>query len=265
MNYILYLIFFSIPLYVNGDDEKLEWTDEDGLYIKIIKPIKKEKCKIVSQNGDILKQYYKLTDENGNTVGSNWGKKPYTFTLGKKQVIDGMERAMTGMCVGEIRKVIIPGHLGFGSEGRDNDKIQPNQTLYYKVQLIDIDRVTPGEEWVDDDGLRIKVTHKIDPSKCRKSSPGDKIYQHYTLKLNDGTFVESSYTNDRPFVFTLGTGSVIEGIERAMTDMCEGEKRNVIIPQELGYGAEGSPPDIPPFSTLIFDIYLYKLIKKDEL
>uniref|UniRef100_A0A0K0ED07 peptidylprolyl isomerase n=1 Tax=Strongyloides stercoralis TaxID=6248 RepID=A0A0K0ED07_STRER len=264
MKYIL-TIFVIIFLYVNGESEKLEWTDDNGLYIKIIKPIKKEKCKIISQIGDIVEQYYKLSDEKGNTIGSNWGKKPYTFTLGKKQVIEGMEKAMTGMCIGEIRKVIIPGNLGFGSEGRDKDNIEPNQTLYYKVELVNIQRVVPGEEWIDEDGLKIKITQKIEPYKCRKSSIGDKIYQHYTLKLEDGTFIESSYTTNQPFIFTLGTNSVIEGIERAMTDMCEGEKRHVTIPYELGYGVEGSPPDIPPMTNLIFDIYLYKLIKKDEL
>ncbi|CEF61075.1 Peptidyl-prolyl cis-trans isomerase, FKBP-type,domain-containing protein [Strongyloides ratti] len=264
MKYIS-IILFIIVVYINGENEKLEWTEKDGLYIKIIKSIKKERCKIVSQIGDIVEQYYKLSDEKGNIIGSNWGKKPYTFKLGNKEVIEGMERAMTGMCIGEIRKVVIPGYLGFGNEGRNDDNIEPNQTLYYKVELVNIQKVLSEEEWIDEDGLKIKITNKIELSKCKKSSIGDKIYQHYTLKLEDGTFIESSYTNDKPYVFILGTNSVIEGIEKAMTNMCEGEKRQVTIPYKLGYGIEGSPPDIPPMSTLIFDIYLYKLIKKDEL
>uniref|UniRef100_A0A914QUG8 peptidylprolyl isomerase n=1 Tax=Panagrolaimus davidi TaxID=227884 RepID=A0A914QUG8_9BILA len=55
-----------------------------------------------------------------------------------RQVIAGMDRAMTGMCIGEKRKVIIPGKLGFGDEGRDRDNIKTDQTLYYTVQLVDI-------------------------------------------------------------------------------------------------------------------------------
>ncbi|KIH53537.1 peptidyl-prolyl cis-trans isomerase, FKBP-type [Ancylostoma duodenale] len=95
------------------------FKDDDGLEVKIIKPIKKEKCTIVSQEGDVVEQFYKLSDKDGKEIGSNFGKKPYTFTLGKGQVIAGMDRAMTGMCIGEKRKVVIPGHLGFGSSGRE--------------------------------------------------------------------------------------------------------------------------------------------------
>ncbi|KAK6759786.1 hypothetical protein RB195_021385 [Necator americanus] len=250
---------------VFAEEQKLSWKDDDGLEVKIIKPIKKEKCKIVSQEGDIVDQYYKLSDKDGKEIGSNFGKKPYTFTLGKGQVIPGMDRAMTGMCIGEKRKVVIPGHLGFGSSGRERDSIEKDQTLYYTVQLVDIFRAVPGDKWETDEGITIEVTHKIDEDKCRKSESGDTIHQQYVLHLEDGTFVDSSFSRNAPFIFQLDRGQVIKGMDIAMTAMCEGERRKVIIPYELGYGEEGRPPHIPGKSRLYFDITLEKLIKKDEL
>uniref|UniRef100_A0AC35U914 Peptidylprolyl isomerase n=1 Tax=Rhabditophanes sp. KR3021 TaxID=114890 RepID=A0AC35U914_9BILA len=251
-----------------AEEEKYSWTEEDGLQIKIVKPIAPEKCLIKSEAGDVVDQYYKLSDKDGKTIGTNWGKKPYVFTLGKSQVIEGMDRAMTGMCIGEKRKVVIPGKLGFGTEGRERDGIKGDETLYYTVQLVDLFRPVPGKSWTDEDGLKIEVTHAIAEKECKKSKAGDTIHQQYTLKLEDGTFVDSSFSRNAPFIFKLGTSprEVIEGMDRAMTGMCEGERRHVTIPSDLGYGPEGRLPQIPGGATLHFDIHLEKLIQKgDEL
>jgi len=246
--------------------QKLSWKDDDGLEVKIIRPIAADKCKLKSEPGDIVEQFYKLTDAAGTEIGSNFGKKPYTFTLGKNQVIPGMDRAMTGMCIGEKRKIVIPGKLGFGDGGRDRDGIKSDQTLYYTVQLVDIFRGTPGPKWTEEDGLSIEVTNKIDEDKCVKSAAGDTIHQQYTLYLADGTFVDSSFSRNTPFIFKLGNKEVIPGMDRAMTNMCEGERRKVIIPAELGYGKDGRSPSIPGNAELHFDIELEKLIKRsDEL
>ncbi|PIO62313.1 peptidyl-prolyl cis-trans isomerase, FKBP-type [Teladorsagia circumcincta] len=140
-----------------AEDQKLSWKDEDGLEVKIVKPIKKELCTVVSKPGDEVEQFYRLTDKDGKEIGSNFGKKPYTFVLGKNQVIAGMDRAMTGMCIGEKRKVTIPGALGFGDGGRERDNIAKDQTLYYTVQLVDIFRGVPGDKWVTDEGVEIEV------------------------------------------------------------------------------------------------------------
>jgi len=246
--------------------QKLQWKEDDGLEIKIIRPIAPEKCPIKSQKGDVVEQFYKLSSADGEEIGSNFGKKPYSFALGKGQVIAGMDRAMTGMCIGEKRKVVIPGSLGFGDSGRDRDGIKGDQTLYYTVQLVDLFRPVPGKKWTEEDGLQIEVTHQIEEDKCVKSAPGDTIHQHYTLNLKDGTFVDSSFSRNAPFIFRLGNNEVIKGMDRAMDGMCEGEHRKLVIPAALGYGVDGRKPNIPGNAELHFDIELHKLIKKsDEL
>jgi FKBP-type peptidyl-prolyl cis-trans isomerase len=82
---------------------------------------------------------------------------------------------------------------------------------------------------------------------------------HYTGKLEDGTEFDSSIPRGDPLAFTLGAGQVIKGWDQGLLNMCEGEKRKLVIPSDLGYGANGAPPKIPGGATLIFEVELIKI------
>lgn len=86
------------------------------------------------------------------------------------------------------------------------------------------------------------------------------ITVHYTGKLfSDGSVFDSSVTRGDPFTFNLGTRAVIQGWEQGVPGMCVGEKRKLIIPPEMGYGAQGSPPKIPANSHLVFEVELISI------
>ncbi|KAM6435751.1 peptidyl-prolyl cis-trans isomerase FKBP2-like isoform 2-T2 [Liasis olivaceus] len=112
--------------------------------------------------------------------------------------------------------------------------------------------------------LQIGVKKRVDncPIKSRK---GDVLHMHYTGKLEDGTEFDSSLTRHQPFIFSLGTGQVIKGWDQGLLGMCEGEKRKLVIPSELGYGDRGAPPKIPGGATLIFEVELLKIERRQEL
>jgi len=83
---------------------------------------------------------------------------------------------------------------------------------------------------------------------------GQEVIVNYDGRLLDGTPFDSTYKRGVPFTFRLGTGAVIKGWDEAFLTMHKGERRTLIVPYWLAYGAEGRAPSIPPKSTLVFDV-----------
>ena len=100
------------------------------------------------------------------------------------------------------------------------------------------------------------------PAGSAKPKVGAFVTVHYTGWLNDngqpGQKFDSSVDRHEPFQFKVGIGQVIAGWDESVLDMQVGEKRRVILPHDLAYGARGAGKIIPPYAELIFDIELIK-------
>jgi peptidylprolyl isomerase len=98
------------------------------------------------------------------------------------------------------------------------------------------------------------------PGTGRSPRRGQTAVVHYTGWLytdgNKGKKFDSSVDKGKPFEFKVGQGQVIKGWDEGVLTMKTGGKRTLIIPPELGYGAQGAGADIPPNATLIFEVEL---------
>ena len=68
------------------------------------------------------------------------------------------------------------------------------------------------------------------------------------------TNMDSSKHHTQPFVVALGRHASIPGMEEGLKLFGKGGQGTLYIPAMLGYGPQGSPPVIPAYSNLIFDI-----------
>lgn len=113
----------------------------------------------------------------------------------------------------------------------------------------------PGK-MADVKALKIDEVKKGSGSEAKA---GNTVTVHYTGWLINGTKFDSSVDRGTPFTFHLGKGEVIPGWDKGVAGMKVGGKRKLHIPPDLGYGANGAPPVIPPNSTLVFDVELIEV------
>ena len=99
------------------------------------------------------------------------------------------------------------------------------------------------------------VKEDIVKGKGPAAKPGDTVLVHYVgMNFSNGAEFDASWDSGQPFPVQLGAGGVIAGWEKGLIGIREGGRRKLTIPPELGYGAQGYPPDIPPNETLVFVI-----------
>ena len=104
-------------------------------------------------------------------------------------------------------------------------------------------------------GLQYKV---IKEGEGRMPELTDKVKCHYEGTFVDGEKFDSSYDRKQPAVF--GVNQVIPGWTEALQLMSEGSKYELYIPYTLGYGENGAPGAIPPYSALKFVVELIEVL-----
>jgi len=122
-------------------------------------------------------------------------------------------------------------------------------------------------------GLKYKITKTgLKP----KPLAGDTVLVNYTGRTLNGKVFDSSIADVakkagldqpgrpyEPYKFSLGAGQVIPGWDEGLLLVNEGGKATFVVPSSLAYADHGSPDGttIPPFSTLVFDVELVKVIR----
>jgi len=105
-------------------------------------------------------------------------------------------------------------------------------------------------------GMVIKHTQ---PGNGASPAATDQVKVHYTGKLIDGKVFDSSVERGEPATFPLN--GVIPCWTEGVQTMKVGGKAQFVCPANLAYGERGSPPNILPGATLVFDVELLDIVK----
>jgi FKBP-type peptidyl-prolyl cis-trans isomerase FklB len=106
-----------------------------------------------------------------------------------------------------------------------------------------------------DSGLQYEI---LQEGNGKSPSMNDQVKCHYEGTLIDGTLFDSSIKRGQPATF--GVNQVIAGWTEALQLMKEGAKWRLYIPYNLAYGEQGAGESIPPYSALVFEVELIKVL-----
>lgn len=166
------------------------------------------------------------------------------FSQSVKDVICGNELSMTHT---EAQKML-------NEYFHDKEKEQSKKTIAEGKAYLEENAKRSGVTQTGS-GLQYEVLAE-GTGKSPKAT--DKVRCHYEGRLLDGTVFDSSYGRGEPADF--GLNQVIPGWTEGVQLMKEGAKYRFHIPYLLAYGERGAGSQIPPYSTLVFDVELLKVL-----
>lgn len=191
-------------------------------------------------------------------ANSYYSGSPLEFTVGVGQVIEGWDKGLVGMKIGEVRKLSVPSVMAYGDNSLEG--IPPNSDLMFVVELVHADKPLEADKFpadVDklkwrDMGRGLKVyDEKMGSGKL--NAAGNIIKVHYTGWLLSGRKFGSSKDLGKPLETIMGAGKMIKGWETGLEGMREGGVRWLRVSPAMGYGATAFSM-IPPNSTLLFRV-----------
>jgi FKBP-type peptidyl-prolyl cis-trans isomerase FklB len=183
----------------------------------------------------------------GLSIGESFVKSELT-DLNYELLIQGMKDqrdSMPGMELMEAEQYIQEVMMRKQEAKAENDKKAG-------LDFLAANKTKPGVQTTAS-GLQYKVNQE---GTGPKPLATDRVTVHYHGTLIDGTVFDSSVDRGEPASF--GLNQVIPGWTEGLQLMSVGSKYTFYIPQELGYGPQGTGP-IKPYSTLVFDVELISI------
>ncbi len=231
----------------------------DGVKFRDLKVGTGEEC---PRGADVKVHYVGWLPDGTEFDNSRKRNEPAKFSL--NGVVAGWSEGIPGMKVGGVRKLVIAPEKGYGKQVKGT--IPANSTLIFEVELLEVippppkpklsdgtDPNAPDDKLKDiGDGLKVR---DIKEGSGEPVKEGAEVTIHYTGWLQNGNVFDNSRPRGEPNTFALP--DLVKGWQKGIPGMKPGGIRKLVVPPELGYG--GRPKgDIPPNSTLIFEVELIK-------
>nr|WP_202447797.1 FKBP-type peptidyl-prolyl cis-trans isomerase [Streptomyces sp. SID5468] len=230
----------------------------------------------VAKDDFIQANYLGQTWDSDQPFDTSFDKgQPLSVRIGAGQVIKGWDQGLVGQKTGSRVELVVPPGLGYGDKANQN--IPANSTLVFVVDIVKDVKVPAGPKGAvqpqndarlpkvgtntDAKAPSVDIPHTAAPKDLVSNyviegtgpavKASDTVVVNYKGLLWDGgKQFDSSYDRGQPLA--IGLGQVVKGWSQGLAGKKVGSRVLLVVPPELGYGAQGSPPAIPANAPLVF-------------
>ncbi len=213
-----------------------------------------------SGGSTLTTQKEKLSYAIGMNIGKNLHRDGVDIDLNllSQGMKDGLSGGQTLMTDQEAQAAVV--ELQNGLRKKQEQKMQQSGETNKKDgdAFLAANKTKPGVVTLPS-GLQYKI---LTTGTGPKPTATDSVVCNYRGTLIDGTEFDSSYKRGQPATFPVN--GVIKGWTEALQLMPVGSKWQLFVPPDLAYGTRGAGNEIPPNSTLIFEVELQSIQAKGK-
>ncbi|MCB9359832.1 MAG: FKBP-type peptidyl-prolyl cis-trans isomerase [Flavobacteriales bacterium] len=260
-------------LFLYSCQEKIEGFTliDEGVYLKLLSFEDEAQS---YQNGDFVKASFSVCHEE-KVIYQNFKYIPFLPTNKSFDLIfthlnkgDSVELLVS-------KSIFNDNSFGFSSKKITSDLIKINMKIhdFLSEKEYDVFQKQNDEELVEQQILRNYLTTeqnieeiegvyyvKLQKTNDNTVQKGDVINIQYSGSFINGVVFDTTFRK-QPFELVYGTpNQVIEGLEKVLKVLKNGEKAKIIIPSQFAFGEKGSSTGlIPPYSTVIYNLEIINI------
>lgn len=188
--------------------------------------------------------YVGVLTKDGTRFDGNFGSSPFAVTLGSGSVIKGWEQGLVGIKAGGRRQLDIPAELAYGDTGA-GDIIKAGDAISFVVDAV---AVVPKTTADDEPSVTVKASDNIDELAIDDLVDGTGttvekgmtvVLQLIGFRADTGEQIVSTWKDPTPVTFDLEDGGTLPGLLDGLEGMKVGGRRQIHIPFDEAWGADG--------------------------
>lgn len=235
---------------ISGEVNSNVFNGEGGLRIEWTKKNENDPIEL----NDVVLVNYTARVAAGDIYDSNTEmKSPVPLKTNIGMMVEGWEKGLLQMNIGDVGRIMIPNALAYGEDGYSTI-VPPDADLIVEIEIVS--RISPI---ILSEGVKV-YKWKQNPNGYTPEKDQLITFDYFAYKKGEkGGLYDNSFQDSQPFSFRFENDNVMDGLHQGMKVIRSGENAFIEIPYKLAYGSKGLVDLVPKNTDIIYDVRILSI------